>query len=73
MGERQIQNGLESLLAHLMDAQRRGVDKIDMPVDLGKVAGILTFDRADEPRLDKGQTLRMANGREFDLTITRRR
>jgi len=73
MNERQMQNALESLLTNLIDAQRRGRDEIDMPDGMGEIAEVDDFVQAGVLTRDKGLIIRLADGSEFDITITQSR
>jgi len=73
MNERQMQNALERLLTNLIDAQRRGREEIDMPGGMGEIAEVEDFVQAGVLTRDKGLIIRLADGSEFDITITQSR
>jgi hypothetical protein len=73
MNERQMQNALESLLVELMDAQRHERDEVRMPDGMGEIAEVEDFVQAGVLTRDKGLIIRMADGSEFDITITQSR
>ena len=73
MNERQMQNALESLLANLIEAQRRGRDEIEMPDGMGEITEVEDFVQAGVLTQDKGLIIRLADGSEFQLTINQSR
>ncbi len=72
MNERQMKNALENLLTNLIDAQRRGRDEIEMPDSMGEITEVEDFVQAGVLTRDKGLILRLADGSEFDITISQR-
>jgi hypothetical protein len=73
MNERQFKNALEMLLTNLIDAQQKDSDAIDMPDGIGEIVEIEDFVQAGVLTMDKGLIVKLADGSEFDITITQSR
>lgn len=73
MNERQFKNALEMLLTNLIEAQQKDSDAIDMPDGIGEIVEIEDFVQAGVLTMDKGLIVKLADGSEFDITITQSR